>query len=127
MKIEIPEIRQGKWNNKEIWVCDFPSDDRLPILHPQKAMVLSNKLKPTNKTPEHLSKSHVRRLYPNGKVSPEVISAGHPAVPIYAFTTKEECVERFQEFIFQARQRLLRDIDALQKRHDELITLSNNL
>lgn len=135
MKIDVTEICHGKWNNKEIWICDFRqvSAGTKPIrnIKPQKAQVLSNDLIESKKT-IYYSKSHLRPIGASGKVLSKIISPvdntgyrSKSGVHINAFTTEDECRECFREQVQEVYAMHVREIDKLNEKRVELFRLYN--
>jgi len=109
MQISTKEMREGKHDNKIVWICDYNQPDfhKKPLrkVTPSKCIIISNEKLPSNKT-IHYSTSHFLVLKKNDQPSKKVLSPvdntgwrGYCGNELYIFDNKKDCTEKWNELI----------------------------
>ena len=109
--IDINKIREGKYNGKDVWICDLRYNDysNKPIrnVKPIKVLVRSNSL--TSKT-VYYSSSHFVAYNKKGKVLESKVivpfdttgNRGYTGVSVNCFASEKECIAHYKKQVTEA-------------------------
>ena len=105
MQISTTEVRDGKHNDRTVWICHYNQPDlsKKPLrnISPTKCLIVSNDELPKNKT-VYYSHSHFRPLNAKGKPLSRIISPvdntgfrTRCGNELFVFDNEHECIEEW--------------------------------
>lgn len=113
MQYKTEELRDGKHNGKEVWICDFRYNDfnNKPIRHVKPTKVI---IRPTSETTKRVyySDSFFSEIKKDGSFSNSSLiklfdNTGYrsfPGVALNVFSTEKECIEQYRKLGLQAEK-----------------------
>lgn len=113
MEYNTKEVAGGKYNGKEVWICDFRYTDfnNKPIRHVKPTKVIVRSITETTKRVYYsnsffseikkdgsVSKSSLIRLYDNTGYR------SYPGIPLNVFSTEKECLKKYKELSLESEK-----------------------
>lgn len=109
MRLSTKKMREGKYDNKIVWICDYNQPDfhKKPLrkVVPVECIIISNDQLPNKKTINY-SESHFVVLKKNKEPSKKVISPvdntgyrWYPGNELYIYDNETECITKWNELI----------------------------